>query len=76
MHACTIANAETKQKPNAAPIQRSANRKSEHASTKSQRHDGDSEGHALQHVNFQKAVFILRELNAPVSRLGATGFNG
>ena len=49
------------------PIQRSANRKSEHAFTKSQRHDGDSEGHALQHVNFQKAVFILRELNAPVS---------
>jgi hypothetical protein len=57
MHACTIANAETKQKPKCrAPFNvYAANKKSEHASTKSQRHDGYSEGYTLQHVNFQKA---------------------
>jgi hypothetical protein len=50
MHACTIANAETKQKPNAAPPQRACHEeKGRAASTKSHIHNRYSDGYTLQH---------------------------
>ena len=49
--ACTTASAETKQKPAIAPrfSVHATNKKAEHASTQSQKHNGYDEGHALPH---------------------------
>ena len=49
--ACTTASAETKQKPcyRAPSSVHAPNKKGEHASTKSKKHNGYDEGHALPH---------------------------